>query len=310
MGGIEGWGLAVIAGVQQLSSPAADLFFKLITLLGDEKFYLVLLPLVYWCIDKRLGIRLAVLVMASNVVNLWVKYGCDLPRPYRSPEAARVRLLGSETGPGFPSGHMQSVTVAFGYLAAQARRWGACVGAAVLVVLVGLSRVYLAEHYPHDVLGGLAIGLLVLAAFTWAAPRAEGLWGGWPRLLRYALALGVPLLLLAVPPLLLSGRGSEDAAGSLGALAGFGVGGLIEDERLRFSARGALARRVVRFLLGFLLVGVVYFGLSALPLEGTLWRFARYASVGLVASAVAPWVFLRLGLAGVEAAASVAPSPS
>jgi len=306
MGGIESWGMAVIAGVQQLGSPAADLFFRLVTLLGDEKFYLVLLPLVYWCIDKRVGIRLAILVMASNVLNLWVKYAFDLPRPYRSPEVARIRLLGSETGPGFPSGHVQSVTVTFGYLAGWARRWAACVGATVLVVLVGLSRIYLAEHYPHDVLGGLAIGLLVLAAFTWAAPRVEDLWRAWPGVLRYALALGLPLVLLAVPVLFLGGRGAEDAAGSLGALAGFGLGGLIEAERVRFSAQGAPTRRALRFLLGFLLVGIVYFGLSALPLEGALWRFVRYACVGLVASAAAPWLFVRLRLAGTDGAAPVA----
>ena len=306
MGGIESWGIAVIAGVQQLSSPAADLFFRFVTLLGDEKFYLLLLPLVYWCIDKRLGVRLAVLVMASNVINLWIKYAFDLPRPYRSPEVVKVRLLGSETGPGFPSGHTQSVAVTFGYLAGQARRWAACVGAAVLVVLVGLSRIYLAEHYPHDVLGGLAIGLLVLAAFSWAAPGVEGLWRAWPRALRYGVAVGVPLVLLAVPVLFLGGRGTADAAGSLGALAGFGLGGLIELERVRFSAQGAPARRVLRFLLGFFLVGIVYFGLSAVPLEGALWRFARYTCVGLVASALAPWLFVRLRLAGVEGAAPVA----
>jgi membrane-associated phospholipid phosphatase len=306
MGGIESWGIAVIAGVQQLSSPAADLFFRLVTLLGDEKFYLLLLPLVYWCVDKRLGIRLAVLVMASNVINLWVKYACNLPRPYRSPEVVKIRLLGSETGPGFPSGHAQGVAVAFGYLAHRARRWGAWVAAAVLVLLVAFSRIYLAEHYPHDVLGGLAIGLAVLAIFVWAAPRVEDLWLSWPRALRYGVALGVPLILLALPVLLLGGRGTEDAAGSLGALAGFGAGGLVEGERLRFSAQGAFARRAARFVLGFLLVGIVYFGLSAAPLEGALWRFVRYACVGLVASAVAPWVFLRLGLAGSEGAVPVA----
>jgi membrane-associated phospholipid phosphatase len=295
MTGIESWGTSVILWLQSFSVPPMDLFFRLVTFLGDEKFYLFLLPLVYWCVDKRLGIRLALVVMASNTVNLWCKFALGLPRPSSPP----VHHIVDETGPGFPSGHTQSVTVAFGYVASQVQRWRVHIVAAVLVFLVGLSRMYLGVHFPHDVLGGLVLGYAVLFIFVKATPLLERAWASWPRGLRYGLALGGPLVLFAVWPL-------EDTAGSLGALGGFAVGGLIEQEQVRFVPSGTALRRLLRFLLGRVFVAGLYFGLKAALPAGLAWRFLRYGTVGLVATGVAPWLFVRLGLAQAEPVAAEA----
>jgi membrane-associated phospholipid phosphatase len=86
------------------------------------------------------------------------------------------------TSASFPSGHAFFAASFFGGLAVlvsarvrnpllQALIW---TGAAVLILLVGLSRVYLGVHYPSDVLAGYA------AATVWVAAVAFG-----DRILRY-----------------------------------------------------------------------------------------------------------------------------
>ncbi|MDI7276151.1 MAG: phosphatase PAP2 family protein, partial [Anaerolineae bacterium] len=295
MGCIESWGLYAILSLQSRGGPAADAFFRLITLLGDEKFFLLFLPLVFWCFDKRLGLRLAVLVLLSDTVNLWLKWACGLPRPPAPP----VFRIAEETGPGFPSGHTQSVTVAFGYLASQLQRWRVHILAAVLVFLVALSRIYLGVHYPHDVLGGLVIGYLILLLFVRTGPLAERRWASWTRGLRYGVAVGVPLVLLALSP-------SPDAASDLGALAGFGVGATLEAQYVRFSAGGPALRRLLRLVLGAVVVVALYAGPKAVLPEGAAWSFVRYATVALAATAAVPWLFVRLGLAQPEGAPRLA----
>jgi membrane-associated phospholipid phosphatase len=284
--GIEEWGISVILWLQSFSSPATDLFFRLATFLGDEKLLLLLLPLVYWCIDKRLGMQLAVLAMASSALNTVAKLAFGLHRP---PETL-VRHMVSGEGYGFPSGHTQSATVAFGYLAHAVRRPAAYIAGVTLILAVGLSRVYLGVHFPHDVVGGLAFGVALIILFAWAVPLVERRWVAWPRTVRYLLAIAVPPVAVAVWPV-------KDMASSLGALAGFAVGALIEVEQVRFVPSGSALQRALRFLLGFAGVAALYFGLTSVLPGGIAWRYVRYGTVGLFGSLVAPWLFVRLRLA-------------
>jgi undecaprenyl-diphosphatase len=78
----------------------------------------------------------------------------------------------SPTSFSFPSGHALFATAFFGGLAALLyRRLGrtwlrvAVITAAVLIILlIGVSRIYLGVHYPSDVLGGFAAGTVWVGA--------------------------------------------------------------------------------------------------------------------------------------------------
>jgi membrane-associated phospholipid phosphatase len=75
----------------------------------------------------------------------------------------------------FPSGHATASAVCFGALAYFAalslrRPWSAisCVGAGLIVVLVGMTRVYLGVHWPTDVIAGWALGATWVVAVALA----------------------------------------------------------------------------------------------------------------------------------------------
>jgi undecaprenyl-diphosphatase len=73
-----------------------------------------------------------------------------------------------QTG-AFPSGHSASAFAAATVIAWSSRRLA--VPAYVLAVLVAWSRVYVGVHWPLDVLGGAALGVLVGTLVVKALPR-------------------------------------------------------------------------------------------------------------------------------------------
>ena len=83
-------------------------------------------------------------------------------------------LDGSPPTSSFPSGHTAASTSLYGLLAiiiaahlAQARwRILAYTAVTLLVVTIGVSRIYRGMHYPTDVLGGMVLGALWLTATT------------------------------------------------------------------------------------------------------------------------------------------------
>jgi undecaprenyl-diphosphatase len=87
------------------------------------------------------------------------------------PQAGQMVL--HTTGYAFPSGHATQSAAVWGFLTflVAARRWKAVTGA-VLILAIGVSRVYLGVHWFSDVLGGWALGgtlLAVLVAFRLAS---------------------------------------------------------------------------------------------------------------------------------------------
>jgi undecaprenyl-diphosphatase len=93
-------------------------------------------------------------------------------RPYTTDHHILV-LANHSTDPSFPSDHATMAgAVALGVLLVD-RRLG--IIAWVTAVLLAFSRVYIAAHYPHDVLAGLALGALV-SGLGYLLLRALGIW--------------------------------------------------------------------------------------------------------------------------------------
>jgi len=65
----------------------------------------------------------------------------------------------------FPSGHTGSSFAAATALFLYHRKWG--LGALLLALVIGLSRVYLFVHFPTDVLAGALLGVLCALAVWW-----------------------------------------------------------------------------------------------------------------------------------------------
>lgn len=121
------------------------------------------------------ALRLLAVVPAGMLLNVGLKQLMQRVRPVLDEPLVHLATY------SFPSGHAVASTVFYGALCALVlahartlwlRRMALAV-AAVMVLLVCFSRVYLGAHYPSDVIAGVAVGFLCLSAFRrWSARSA------------------------------------------------------------------------------------------------------------------------------------------
>jgi membrane-associated phospholipid phosphatase len=297
---------------------------KVFSFLGSENFFLLALPLVYWCVDAALGLRIGLILLVGNGINDLFKMAMHGPRPYWV--SANVKGLASETSFGVPSGHSQSAAGIWGTVAAYLRKPWAWIVALLVVLFIGLSRLYLGVHFPHDILLGWTLGFLTLWAFVkfWdpAAARLKKMTMGGQILTTFAVSLAM-ILLGALVVFLSHGfvlpadwianatRGGGEAPNPLsldgmitaaGTLFGLGAGLAWITPRGGFSAEGPVWKRALRYVVGLVGIAFFYAGLKAVfPSEpevvAYIFRYIRYTFVGLWVSGGAPWVFAKLQLA-------------
>lgn len=285
------WGLEVVRGAQSIASPALTAIMKAISTAGSEFFFMAALPLIYWCVDKRRGMRIGILVFLSAAVNTRLKLAFGQPRPYELDPSVGIA---KETGFGLPSGHSQFSAV-FGLSAAPLFRapWS-IVFAVAFPLLVGLSRIYLGVHFPTDVLAGWAIGAAIVALdYVFGDRIARGVKG-----LRETLGLAA----VAAVALFMNVLTNNDTSIS-GAFFGLAGAAIYADKSAPFSVAGSFRKRSLRYLVGILSVAVIYAAPKLLLAEMDampLLRFLRYALVGSWIAIGAPWLFLKTGLATKE----------
>ncbi|MCQ3938217.1 MAG: hypothetical protein DPW18_14390 [Chloroflexi bacterium] len=290
---------------------------------GTEDFFFIILPLIYWSVDVALGLRIALILTTSNMLNIVGKLIFAGPRPYWV--SSHVRGLWLETSFGIPSGHAQHAMSVWGVIALYVRKTWVWVVCGVLIFMIGFSRIFLGAHFPHDVLAGWLIGAALLWAFNrfwnpvaaWLARKSFGqqVWLAFLGSMVFVLmGMGAVSLRSGFEPpaqwvenALLAGPESPDPVElegtftSAGTFFGLGVGLAWINSMGGYQASGPVGKRALRYVIGLVGVLILWMGLGAVFPRGEdllsyILRFLRYSLVGWWLTGGAPWVFQHFKL--------------
>jgi membrane-associated phospholipid phosphatase len=285
------WGLEIIRTIQQVQGPLLNTFFFAVSGLGSSLFLLLVLPVLFWCVDYRLGMRVAVVCTLSAFCNASLKVLFAQPRPFDLDPALGIGRAG---GYGLPSGHAQESVVLWGSIAHFiARKWFWAVTAAILL-LIGLSRVYLGVHFPTDVIAGWVVGIMLLGLYVMTCSGIED----WLSAQKTSIQL---LLVLAVPLGLLLMHSGVVVVYQSGMLLGIGAGAMLQARFVPFASRCTKERAVARSVIGII---ILIASLSLLrgvyshqpPTAHLAAGFFHSACNGAWISLGAPWLFRLIKL--------------
>ena len=159
---------------EHVGNPTIDLIMQSITESGEALWMLGFAILVL-IIPKtrRVGVTLMILIVISTLLTGYVKCGVDRDRPdfeydavqFPVPVSKDTFALFCEGGfdASYPSGHAaRSIIFAIilGYALSDRFPRGAYL-MFLYPILISLSRLYVLEHYPMDVIGGTVIGIML-----------------------------------------------------------------------------------------------------------------------------------------------------
>ena len=152
--------------------------------------------------------------------------------------------------------------------------------ATIMIILIGFSRLYLGVHYPKDVIVGGILGVLTSLICYKLYNRFEN------KMLLYVITF-----IVFIPALTFAH--SADFIKGMGTYLGFVIGMYIEKKYVNFSIEGSTTVKVIRVLLGILILLVLQVGLKAIFPSETIFSFIRYALISFVGIGIYPMIFKK-----------------
>jgi membrane-associated phospholipid phosphatase len=276
----------ILIWIQSFASSWLDALMIAFSFVGDEEFYVATVPLIYYLVSKRIGVRLSIVLALSTFVNYALKFFINIPRPI-GVEGIRSLYVESAPSMSFPSGHAQGSATYWGYLSTQVRKRWFSLLAGFVVLMIMLSRLYLGLHWPIDVIGGLVIGLLFVSAMVFVddklTQRPLPFWG------KLLLGILLPVLLLLV-------YHEADGQKIAGFLIGCWVGYVVESRTVSMALPQSVGKRIAPALAAIALVFALRSVLKSVLPPGAPWDSLRYLFIGLFATLAVPWLFVKLRL--------------
>lgn len=166
---------STVLGFQSIAgNPALDFFMQSVSEIGDVYYMLVFgIALLIIKRTRRIGITIMILLVMSTILTGYIKCGVDRDRPdLEFLGNPFVIALSDDTfslfceggyNASFPSGHAARAAV-FGVIlgfALSERFPRGCYLLLLYPILMAISRVYVLQHFPMDVIGGIILGVLL-----------------------------------------------------------------------------------------------------------------------------------------------------
>jgi len=159
---------------QNVGNPTLDIIMQYVNESGDV-FNMMVFAIVMLIIPKtrRIGITLMILIVLSTLLTGYIKCGVDRDRPDFEYEGVPFPVeISRDTyalfcegsfNASFPSGHAARamiIGIILGYALSERFPRGAYL-MFLYPVMISISRIYVLQHFPMDVIGGAVIGVLL-----------------------------------------------------------------------------------------------------------------------------------------------------
>ncbi len=300
---LQSFELDILRSLREISNPFFDFLTEVITFLGEQYVVILILVLLYFTYDKKLGKKMAYIIFTSTCVNGAIKGLVARPRPFVvDPTLDSVRKQ-TATGYSFPSGHTQNASttfIGFAYNNSWKKKlvW---ILAITLSILIGFSRLILAVHYPTDVLCGLLLGILCAIGLSILFNKFATNNKNEHLLYILTFALFIPFCIIFYKPTYDEIHIYKGFYTIMAMFLGFILGSLLESKYVNFTNNVTLKTKILRILGVIIIFAFIQFGLKEiLPKKNIFIDMFRYFMLTFTILGIYPIIFKKTLFKNVE----------
>lgn len=151
--------------LRNMQSSRLDFYFKNITRLGNVFTIIIVIIALFFALKKvnKMRIKMIIIIGSTVLLNLILKFIIRRPRP------DHIKLI-KQGGYSFPSGHAMISIALYGFLIYAVNKMiknkilKICLTVilTIIIISIGLSRIYVGVHYPSDILAGYLLSMTIL----------------------------------------------------------------------------------------------------------------------------------------------------
>lgn len=248
--------IEIVEFFHNLQNGFLDLFFNLISFLGEEYVYIVLMIIIYYGVNKKLGERIAFSLITATAFNTMIKETFQRPRPYQKyPD--RITNLRDHTSSGFsfPSGHTQIFTSVVFTVGFYLKKKILYIVFFILGMLMAISRMYLGVHFFEDVITSLILGISYAYIVNWFFNKYAD---------NHKVLNRVYLSMLAILVMLLFVLRTKTYITTVGMYSGFVLAMYYEKTFVNFSITSNMYHKIIRVVSGIIVMIGLQLGLKVL----------------------------------------------
>lgn len=288
----------ILEWFNKIDSKFLDYFFYLIAQIGGSLGILILMTIIYWCINKEKGIKVAFIGIVGINLNGVLKGLILARRPFQYSgkeyldRFAGTSLDSNATGTSFPSGHSQNSGTLYSSIIRYFKKNWVIICSILMLIIVPISRVYLGVHFPGDVIVGVCIGIITAIIFGTLIDNlySKKIW------------LFLICTLCFIPFLFFKNMGKDFYKG-MGILIGALCGLILEEKYVNFEIAKNKKINILRYLVGIMVMILVYLGAHIINhlkfIEQYHWllmtsNLVTHAILAVVAIFVVPYLFKKL----------------
>lgn len=302
--------LVFLQNFRDVSHHIFDHFFLNVTMFGEELIPILIICLLYWVINKKIGVYILWSYLFGYVVNTLAKVTACIYRPWILDSRIHPlpQAIPAATGYSFPSGHTAGAATTWGGLAYAYWNNKLLRYLSIFIILaVMFSRNYLGVHTPQDVIVSFLISIVVLYLAKVAIDYSKS--GKNHDLYIVGIVFFVTIATLIYlnikyyPVHYLFGKilYSPDyikinSISKSGFLFGSFIGWFIENRYIDFNPTvGTIPKKVIRYALGLLGLALLLWGL--LPMMHHIYsRFIIFFISGAFVTCIYPYMVKKLNI--------------